>query len=81
MKYAASMVAAALFPRQTALLLEQDKTHSAGRALGLTDEQVTEVIRAWAAAYARTMWPLPWSDVHSAVQRRGIGQGWQPPAF
>jgi hypothetical protein len=49
-----------------------------GRAVGLTEEQTTEVIDAWTTWYQAQPWPLDVRVVRSALTQRASGDGWRP---
>lgn len=66
---AVSQVAASLVPGNRAALeaaLEQDKTKSHGRVLGLTDEKVEQLTAAWLAYFRGTPYPVDWDRIRRA---------------
>jgi hypothetical protein len=57
---------------------QMDRLRAHGRAVGLTDEQTTEVIDAWVAWYQARPWPLEVREVRAALTLRASGGGWRP---
>lgn len=57
---------------------EAEKVRGFGRALGLTEAQISEVMDAWRDHYQATPWPVPWDEVRFALERRVLGKQWRP---
>ena len=58
--------------------IEVERTESTGRALGLSAQEVSEVVRSWQATFIQTPWPLPWRKVRHALVLRAMGEEWRP---
>lgn len=50
-----------------------------GQLLGLTEDEITEVIRAYVAAFMAAGQAIPPQTVNEAVARRASGLPWEPP--
>lgn len=59
--------------------IQLDRLHNQGRAVGLTREQVDEVIYAWIAWYQTTPWPVDMRRIGDALTTRAFGEDWTPP--
>jgi hypothetical protein len=51
-----------------------------GNALGLTDDEISEVLDAWTVHYRERPQTLPLDQVRAAVLARAVGGDWRPPA-
>lgn len=58
--------------------IEVERTEASGRALGLSAEEISEVVRSWQAVFIQTPWPLPWDKVRHALIMRAMGEEWKP---
>lgn len=56
---------------------EADYTRQHGRAVGLTEPEINEVMAAWSDWY-QAGGELDWSQVRSSMINRGIGIEWRP---
>jgi len=54
------------------------QTHRHGQAMGLTEGQVQEVIKAWELYYRSTPFPVDWVAVRESLARRARGEEWKP---
>lgn len=76
------MAVAALVPssRETMLLVaEMERAKAVGRAVGLTDEESSEVIAAWMDWYRTTPYEPDWQRIRDALVDRWDGQeDWRP---
>jgi hypothetical protein len=76
------MSVAALVPssRETMLLVaEMERAKAVGRAVGLTDEESSEVIATWMAWYRTTPYDPEWHRILRALEIRWAGQeDWRP---
>lgn len=76
------MAAVALLPssRESILLASEiELTKTVGRAIGLTDEQTSEVIATWMAWYHTTPYESDWQRIRDALVDRWDGQeDWRP---
>ena len=55
---------------------EQTKAH--GKALGLTEDEIREVVDAWVDWYRQTPWPFSWDRVSQMLDARAAGKKWTP---
>jgi hypothetical protein len=60
------------------LAVQADRTTEHGRRLGLSDEQASEVVKAWVAWYQTTPYPLDHDRVRRMLTNRALGVEWKP---
>lgn len=65
-------------PRQVRAAAELERVRLCGEAVGLSREEIDEVIKVWVDWYQQSPWPLDWSRVRSAITCRGVGAQWRP---
>ena len=58
--------------------LELDRLRAHGRAAGLTEAEVDEVIETWRAWYRTTPLVLEPAVIRSALTNRSLGKPWMP---
>lgn len=59
--------------------IQLDRLHIQGRVVGLTRQEVDEVIDTWNRYYQQTPWPFDWDQAGKAITHRALGLKWEPP--
>jgi hypothetical protein len=60
------------------LVVRVEETKFYGLALGLTKDEVDEVLRAWVRWTSTHPEPIDWPRVQRALVARSLGEEWRP---
>ena len=72
-------IAAMLETHEHRRLREQiEQTYSFGLVMGLTEDQIQEVVKAWEVHFQSTPFPVDWVEVRESLACRARGEGWAP---
>lgn len=69
-----------LSPGTARVAAERETSYQMGRAAGLTDDAIGEVLTEWNWWYQQRPEPLSWTRVRQALEDRAAGRCWKSPA-